>query len=67
MKINKTVCYRPKDVQEILNISQSQTYALFAKEVDPNFMSFRIGTSYRIRKCDFDKWLGNLIVNNKVA
>lgn len=63
----KNSCYSVKEVKEILNISQSQAYALFAKEIDPNFLSFRIGSSYRIRKKDFDKWIENVVKNNNAA
>ncbi|MBE6021596.1 MAG: helix-turn-helix domain-containing protein [Cellulosilyticum sp.] len=66
-KDDKLICYTPKEVKEILNISQSQTYALFAKQIDPNFKSFRIGASYRIRKYDFEIWLDDLVKSNKVA
>ncbi|MDF2612815.1 MAG: hypothetical protein K0S71_601 [Clostridia bacterium] len=50
-------CFTVKQVKNILQTSQGQTYALFAGEVDKSFPSFRIGTSWRVKRLDFESWL----------
>lgn len=51
-------CYTVKDVQGILKISQAQAYNLFNSYLEnERFPSFRVGSSLRITKKDFNKWL----------
>ena len=52
------MCYKPKDVQRILNISQGQSYNLFTNSLEgEHFPSFRVGTSWRVTVSDFEKWV----------
>lgn len=51
-------CYTVKDVQDLLKISQAQAYNLFNCYVEgERFPSFRIGSSLRVTKREFEKWL----------
>lgn len=50
----EVMVYKPKDIQQILGLSQTKAYELFwSKE----FPSFQIGKAHRVLKKDFDKWL----------
>lgn len=51
-------CYTVKDVQQVLKISQAQAYNLFNSYVGgEKFPAFRIGSSLRVTKKDFENWL----------
>lgn len=52
--MSDNICYKPKDVQEILNLSQTKTYELFHSE---GFPKLQFGSALRVRKADFEKWL----------
>lgn len=46
--------YTPKEIQELLQISEPTTYALIRKNL---FVSKRVGRHIRISKKSFDEWL----------
>ena len=48
------IIYTIEDVMHILRISRNQTYKLFNSD---GFPSFRIGSSHRITKSAFEKWV----------
>lgn len=50
------VIYTVEDVMPILRISRNQTYKLFNSD---GFPSFRIGSSHRITKSAFEKWVNS--------
>lgn len=58
--MSESICYKPKDVCELLNISKTHCYELFLSE---SFPSFRVGKAHRIRKKDFEKWLEEQVKN----
>lgn len=48
--------YTVKEISQMLGISENACYA-FVKEMKDEFRSVRIGTSIRVSKKSFDKWL----------
>ena len=48
--------YTVKEISKMLGISENACYA-FVKEMKDEFRSVRIGTSIRVSKKSFDKWL----------
>lgn len=48
------IIYTVEDVMRILRISRNQAYKLFNSD---GFPSFRIGSSHRITKSAFEKWV----------
>ena len=48
--------YTVKELSVMLGISENACYA-FVKEMKDEFRSVRIGTSIRVSKKSFDKWL----------
>ena len=50
------IIYTIEDVMHILRISRNQTYKLFNSD---GFPSFRIGSSHRITKTAFEKWVNS--------
>ncbi|QEH69757.1 helix-turn-helix domain-containing protein [Cellulosilyticum sp. WCF-2] len=47
-------CLRPKDVQQILGLSKTETYRLFKSK---DFPSFTLGEKLlRVTKRDFEEW-----------
>lgn len=52
--MSESICYKPKDIMDLLGLSQTRTYELFW---DTSFPSFQVGKAHRIRKKDFDNWL----------
>lgn len=45
-----------REISKMLGISENACYA-FVKEMKDEFRSVRIGTSIRVSKKSFDKWL----------
>lgn len=59
---NDTVkVYHVEDIQNILQISRTAAYALIKKAP---FRVVRVGSSIRISKEDFDRWLNNPVQEN---
>ena len=48
--------YTVREISKMLGISENACYA-FVKEMKDEFRSVRIGTSIRVSKKSFDKWL----------
>lgn len=53
--------YHVEDIQNILQISRTAAYALIKKAP---FRVVRVGSSIRISKEDFDRWLNNPVQEN---
>ncbi len=53
---NEKRTYTVKEISTMLGISENACYA-FVKEMKDEFRSVRIGTSIRVSKKSFDKWL----------
>ena len=47
-------CYRPTDIQKMLNISRTATYRLCQ---EPDFPSCKVGGTVLINPDGFDEWL----------
>ena len=62
----EAVVYTPKDIQKLMHLSKSSTYA-FLKRIfqskNPPFRIIKIGRLLRVIRKDFDEWIAE--VHNK--